>query len=60
MTRLALAAGCAPDFSPEEITALIHWTIERVDHLYAYLFELNAHVDSRTVTLVRFSWKKDI
>ncbi len=39
---------CPRTFSPEEITALIHWTIERVDHLYAYLFELTAHVDSRT------------
>jgi hypothetical protein len=39
---------CPKVFVPDEIAALIHWTIERVNYLYSYLFDLTAHVSLQT------------
>jgi hypothetical protein len=39
---------CPKVFGPNEISALLCWTIKRVDHLYSYLFDIAAHSDPET------------
>ena len=39
---------CPTNFAPNEITALLEWTIKRIDFLYRHLFDIAAHVDPET------------